>query len=100
MARRQMNAVQQVAGLELNALRLAGTLGEEFEKVRVPASGTPVYDINGTLLFNRLPLGRGRTSLGYADVAVEPALGEPLLAVSTGFAWSEKALIADAEQAA
>jgi hypothetical protein len=95
-----MNAAQKIAGLELNALRLAGTLGEEFEKVRVPASGTPIYDINGTLLFNRLPLGRGQTSMGYADVAIEPALGEPLLAVSTGFAWSEKALLADAEQAA
>jgi hypothetical protein len=100
MARRQLNASQRVAGLELNALRLAGTLGEEFEKVRVPASGTPIYDINGTLLFNRLALGRGRTAVAYADVAVEPSLGEPLLGVSSGFTWDEKALLGEAEQAA
>ena len=100
MARRQLNAVQQIAGLELNALRLADTLGEEFERVRVPASGTPIYDINGTLLFHRLALRRGQTAIAYADVAAEPSLGEPLLGVSSGFAWDEKALIADAERAA
>jgi hypothetical protein len=95
-----MDATQRLAGLELNALRLAGTLGEEFEKLRVPASGTPVYDINGTLLFNRLPLGRGQAPVAYADVAVEPSLGEPLLGVSSGFPWVEKALLAEAEAAA
>jgi hypothetical protein len=100
MARRQANTAQRIAGLELNALRLAGTLGDEFERVRVPTTGTPVYDINGTLLFHRLPLSRGKTTLAYADIAVEPVLGEPLLAVSSGFAWDEKALLADAERAA
>ena len=92
MARRQLNTVCQIAGLELNTLRLADTLGEEFERVRVPASGTPIYDINGTLLFHRLALRRGRTAIAYADVAAEPSLGEPLLGVSRGFAWDEKAL--------
>ena len=84
---------------ELNALHLAGTIGEEFEKVRVPAAGTPVHDINGAVLFHRLALGRGQTALGYADIAVEASLGEPLLAVSSGFIWDEKALLADAEVA-
>lgn len=102
MARRQaqIDPVQRIAGLELNALRLAGTLGEEFEKVRVPAAGTPIHDINGAVLFHRLALGRGQTALGYADIAVEASLGEPLLAVSSGFTWDEKALFADAERAA
>ena len=100
MARRQANTAQRIAGLELNALRLAGTLGDEFEKVRVPASGTPVYDLNGQPLFNRLPLARGKTALAFADVAIDPVMGEPLLAVSSGFAWDEKALLADAERSA
>jgi hypothetical protein len=100
MARRQANTAQRIAGLELNALRLAGTLGDEFERVRVPATGTPIYDINGTPLFQRLALARGKTALAYADVAVEPVLGEPLLAVSSGFEWDDKALLADAERAA
>ncbi len=100
MARRQVNMVQRIAGLELNALRLAGTLGDDFERVRVPSAGTAVYDLNGTLLFHRLALGRGKTALAYADLAAEPSMGEPLLGVSSGFPWNEKALLADAERAA
>jgi hypothetical protein len=102
MARRrvQMDPVQRIAGLELNALYLAGTIAEEFDKVRVPAAGTPIHDINGAVLFHRLALARGKMALGYADIAADASLGEPLLAVSSGFVWDEKALLADAERAA
>lgn len=92
--------IQRLAGFELNALRVAGVLGEEFEKVKVPRTGTPVYDINGMLLFYRLPLRRGRTSFGYADIAVNEALAEPLLAVTMGGTWDEKAILEEAGVAA
>ena len=92
--------VQRLAGFELNALRAAEVAGKEFEKVRVPRTGTLVYDINGTPLFYRLPLSSDRTFSGYADIAVNEALGEPLLAVSTGQTWDEKAILKEAEDAA
>ncbi len=92
--------IQRLAGFELNALRAANVLGEEFEKVKVPRTGTPIYDINGTLLFYRLPLKRGNTFYGYADIAANEALAELLLAVSMGAAWDEKAILEEARTAA
>jgi hypothetical protein len=85
--------IQRIAGFELNALRVAEVLGEEFEKVRVPRTGTRIYDISGVLLFYRLPLKRGRTPSGYVDIAADEALAEPLLAIATGGTWDEKALL-------
>ena len=85
--------IQRIAGFELNALRASETLGEEFEKLKVERRGTPVYDINGTLLFYRLALARGTASAGYVDIAVNEALGEPLLATSVGIGWNEKELM-------
>ena len=35
-------------------------------------------NINGTLFFYRLALSRGQQATGYADIAVNDALGEPL----------------------
>lgn len=92
--------IQRTAGLELNALRAAEVLDEQFEKVRVSSAGTAVHDPNGEVLFHRIPLARGRTSVGYADVAAQEALGEPLLAVSSGQAWDEKALLEEGAAAA
>jgi len=85
--------IQRIAGLELNGLRAAEVLGEGFEGVSVPVRGTPIYDVNGEPLFHRLPLSRGRTRVGYVDIAVHEALGEPLLATSIGAAWNEQALV-------
>jgi len=84
---------QRIAGLELNGLRATQVLGDEFENVSIPRQGTPIYDINGEVLFYRLPLKRGRTPVGYADIGVHEVLGEPLVATSMGIAWDEKALL-------
>lgn len=89
--------IQRLAGFELNALRRADVLGPEFDKVRVPSLGTPVYDINGTVLFYRLPLKQGRSGFaGYTDIAGSEVLGEPLLSVTMGQSWDEKALLEEA----
>jgi hypothetical protein len=85
--------VQRIAGFELNALRASEVLNEEFEKVSIPRLGTPIYDLNGAILFYRLPLRRGRTASGYVDIAADEALGEPLIATAMGQAWEEKALL-------
>jgi hypothetical protein len=85
--------IQRIAGLELNALRASGALGDEFEKVGIPRLGTPIYDINGSILFYRMPLSRGKIVSGYVDIAADEALGEPLLATSMGLEWNEKVLL-------
>ncbi|MGY4827642.1 C39 family peptidase [Sphaerotilaceae bacterium SBD11-9] len=85
--------VPRLAGLELNSLRTSGVLGDEYEKLRIPKRGTAVHDPSGPVLFVRLPLVRGREGAGYVDIAVEEALGEPLLATGVGGPWDEKAIL-------
>lgn len=92
--------VPRVAGLELNALRSAGVLGDEYEKLKIAKAGTAVYDPSGPVLFYRLPLLRGRAGAGYVDIAVQELLGEPLLAVAIDAVWNEKALIEEGIAAA
>lgn len=92
--------VRQIAGFELNALNFSRILPEILEGARIKAASTPIYDINGTVLFQRFSLNRGKNSVGYADVAANEILGEPLLSTSTGIGWDEKAIIKEAEKAA
>ena len=89
--------VQRIAGLELNALRAAEVIGSEFDRVKIPVRGTAIHDLNGAVLFHRLPLRRGKTRMGYVDIAVNEALGEPLLAVASGAVWDERALLREGE---
>lgn len=84
--------IRRLAGFELNGLRASGILDKHFEKVRVPSTGTPIYDINGTVLYYRLPLKRGRTSVGYSDIAAVGEFSEPLLAIGMGTTWDERAI--------
>lgn len=93
--------VKHLAGLELNALRAARVLpAEVFEGARVRTAGTEVYDLNGELLFHRVPVTRGQARVGYADVAAHPALGAPLLAATQGLDWNEDAIRKQAARAA
>lgn len=93
-------AVKRLAGLELNDLLLSQNLPADiFDDTRVSSGGTRVYDINGELLFRRLPIKKKNQSVGYTDIAVNPALGHPFLSASHGQDWNEKKLIADAQKA-
>jgi Peptidase_C39 like family len=74
--------------VQLNGLHLAGVLGSQFENAVVEAPGTPIFDVNGTVLFHRVALHRTGMSLGYVDVADQPVLGEPILAIGIGSTWS------------
>lgn len=87
--------------LELSHLRAAEVLPAFYEKADIRSDdSTPVYDLNGELLFVRTPVEKGRSVRSYADVAVHPAFGEPLLAVSSGAAWNEKAILKAGHEAA
>jgi len=92
--------VRRLAGLELNALHFTGATPALLESAEIPSGGTQIFDTNGTLLFHRIPLVSGGTGIGYADVAANEVFGEPLLAVSTGTVWDEKAITAEATAAA
>jgi hypothetical protein len=83
--------VKRIAGLELNAFNFARILPDTLEGGRIRTAGTPVYDINGTLLFRRFPITDEQSgAAGYTDVAANEAMGAPLLATSTGIEWNEK----------
>ncbi len=91
---------RRIAGLELNALSLSGSAPTQIIGARLPTLGTPIYDINGELLLRRYPLAKGRRSIGYTDVAADESMGEPLLAVSSGRRWSERAIMREGVAAA
>lgn len=88
-----VDQIRRIAALELNALRAVEVLSDEYERAAIPARGTPIHDLNGTVLFHRLPLAKGQALRGYADIAVDEAMGEPFLATSMGAVWDEKALL-------
>jgi hypothetical protein len=89
----------RIATLQLAVLSASGVLAEQVAGGRITPPGTPVYDINGELLFHRMPIApaRGKESGGYVDVAANPALGGPVIAVSSGVTWDADALREQAE---
>jgi hypothetical protein len=93
-------AASRLAGLELNALVAAGAIpAAPFEGARIAASGTPIHDLNGEILFYRVPV-RGGSVDAFVDIAGYAGFGDTLLRVSHGMTWDEKALIASAAAAA
>lgn len=98
MLKREM--IKRIAGLELNALLYSGVLPRQlFESGRVRSTGTPVFDINGELLFYRVPVTKG-THLFYADIAANLELGSPLMAVQHGPDWNFRKLMKEGKQIA
>src|SRR5260370_16399942 len=92
--------VQRIGGLELNLLNYVQALPEsEFEGARLE-TGTPVYDMNGALLFYRIPIaGPNGGQAGYADVAAHTVFGAPLLGVAPSVVWDEQSLVGEARKA-
>jgi peptidase C39-like protein len=88
--------VQHIALLELNLLNYSKAVALDGATL---GAATPVYDVNGEELFHRFALLRRGTPHGYADVAVHPAMGSPLLAVAPDAVWNEQAIVALAREA-
>jgi hypothetical protein len=92
---------RRLAGYELSGLTFANVLPVELlQGSRVPSSATPIYDLNGDLLFYRYPVIKGRSRVAYADIAASPAFSEPLLAVSIEWEWDEQGFLEQAINAA
>jgi len=83
--------------LELNALHATGAFGDLLEGAQI-GSETPIYDLHGTKLYERIPL-TGESLAGYADVAVDPAMGAVLLAFDLEHKWDEASLVKQARRA-
>jgi peptidase C39-like protein len=81
--------------VELNVLNLVGAL-PELEGARVARAGTTVYDLTGEPLFLRVRLEGGDAD-AFADTAVDPRMGAPLLAVSYG-EWDPDDLLDEAAE--
>jgi len=87
-----------IAGIELNALLIAGVISAKVDGAEVSAQVTPIHDVNSEVLFYRLPVLRRQEQLAVVDVAAHEVLGDPLLAVSTGMIWNPDALIGEARE--
>lgn len=91
----------RVAGIQLSALRSGGALpAEVYENAQIESTGTAVYDINGELLFYRVPIRRANQQVAFTDIAVHQGLGGPLLATSSGLEWNEATILEQARAAA
>lgn len=92
---------RRIAGVELNALVLAGVFARErLDEAEVSSDATPVHDLNGEVLFYRLPVVHDQRPLGAVDVAAHPAMGEPLLAYADGMDWNPDAIVGQAREVA
>lgn len=87
------------ASVELNILNATDAIGRELEGMKL-GRGTPIYDINGEELFERIPLQDSSGRQGYTDIASNPAMGGVLIAVSYGVDWNEELLLQQAREAA
>lgn len=86
--------VKRLAGLELNALLYAKVLPyENFNGALIRSPGTPIYDVNGELLYYRIPITKGRNFFAFSDIAANPVFGSPLIAISSGQEWNEKDIL-------
>lgn len=90
---------RRIAGVELNALAASGTIDiDHFEGAEVGKEATPVHDINGEVLFYRVPVVRQRHQVAFVDIGAHEVLGDPLLAVSSGVAWHPDAIVGEARE--
>jgi hypothetical protein len=82
------------AWAELNLLNLSRVV--PLEGARLARAGTVVHDLNGEPLFLRTPIEGGEND-AYADVAIDPRVGAPLLSVSQA-EWDANALYQEAAE--
>jgi hypothetical protein len=82
------------AWAELNLLNLSRAV--RLEGARFSRAGTVVYDLAGEPLFLRTPI-EGGDDEAYADSAIDPRVGAPLLSVSQA-EWDANALYQEAAE--
>ena len=84
-----------VAATQLGLLVRQGVLSRRLEQTALRGGGTPIFDVNGEVLYERVPLDGVEA---YADVAVDPRLGAPLVALTYG-TWDPDLAVREAARA-
>jgi hypothetical protein len=92
---REQTPVGPHAWAELSLLNLVGAL-PGLQGARLSRRTTTIYDLNGEPLFARARLEGGGAEQ-YTDLALDPRLGSPLLAVGTAD-WAPDALLQEATE--
>lgn len=95
-----VKTIMRLAGFEANALFKAGMLPPNLRGARVSTPGAPIRDINGDILFYRVPIISPSRQVIYADIAANPILGSTILAYHIGMTWDLGELVKKADTAA
>jgi hypothetical protein len=83
------------AWAELNLINAAGAI-RGLDGTRLAGTGTVIYDLNGEALFLRTRIEGGDED-AYVDIALDPSVGAPLMAISHG-EWAPQALYEEAAE--
>jgi len=82
---------------ELNLLNAARALPDvDLEKSEL-MPGTPIFDLNGEILFYRVPLEQADGQRGYVDIAAQSLFGESILALAPAADWNASTWLAQAK---
>lgn len=87
--------VPGIAAAQLGMLLSTGVLPIQLEGREIPSEGTPIHDLDGAVLFERVAIDDS----SYVDLAVAAEFGAPLIAIGTGARWDPEALLAGAQAA-
>lgn len=89
-----------IAGFEMNARLYSALLDfEGLTGCRFVPNGVPIFDLDGQLLFFRVPLYRGNQSIGYADIGADSLFSAPLFGYGLGIPWDPQSLVKEARTA-
>ncbi|GEM_PF-3342558 len=81
------------ASLELNLMMynrlLPQNVIENLTDCKIASRITSIYDLNGEILFYRVPILNARRHVGFADIARYPGFQVPLISFCVGRTWQE-----------
>lgn len=84
----------RLAYAELNLIRMSDKRMRRLFREAAPSDvGSIIYDLNGEKLLQRITLEKAGGPVGYLDVALHGALGNPLQRVSFGLPWDEAKIL-------
>lgn len=90
--------IRRVFWAELCLLRASDILPETYEGGRLTNVYSSIYDLNGEILFYRVGIESTDGQAGFADISLNPAFADPVLATAEDARWEPEKLISEAFQ--